>query len=880
MNVLNFLDWMKNFASLLPWIGLAMVLVVFVLLILRQLFRLIRFRKLLSQKVVLLELTPPAHTDQTPEATNELYAVLHGLGMRRVVPDKVRGQITSYSLETVSTRAKGIRFVIRVNKRDAAAVENNLNSYLPEVRVKHIKDYLPSLEKQPYSRILSFKQANHYANPLVSHASLEKKDPLAYVTGAMTKLEEGEFIAMQVVITPVRVRKAIILSAKVMHNEDIQAQLQGSRFSSIGKVARLLSTALMVLTDLVREVQDHGKSSSNVNYTFNRDIYEKQQASQGIRPARTLSTFQQQQAQTQHDKLRQDLFFTEIRVLLQMNDTSRLNSRIDSIEAAFEAFSVPMYQSLRQHSVLTSKVFKKYAQRAFAKRTPSFLTSRSSLLSASEISSLYHFPHSLTAKTENVIKSLAKTLPAPVSLKSGRKADVVLGVNKHHGEETPIALTAAERERHMYVVGGTGNGKTTMLQYMAVQDIHTYKGLAVIDPHGDFAETLLKYIPKDRIEDVIYINPYDLDYPVGINLLEIPSDATGNEIHHEKDRVTEAVVSVFRKLFSDDDSGGHRIEYVLRNAILTALTLPDPTLFTVLKLLNNAEYRKSVTAMLEDEELKEFWDEELGQAGEYQRVKMSAGVTHKIGRYRSSASAKRMLSQARSTIDFDDIIDSSKILICNFPKGKLGEDNATLFGTTILAKLQLAALRRAEQVQDKRVPFYLYVDEFQNFATTGFMQLLSEGRKYRLFLTMAQQSTAQLEDQKMINIILANVGTTICFRSGSPADEKFLLPLFKPLVEEGELANLPSFNFYARIAAVEAQEPMSGETLLLPDEGSKAIAEDVIESSRKLYAKKYVEPPKTKPSAPKKPSSGDKKPPTDKRTFLPKIEKPESNPSS
>lgn len=879
MNVLHFIDWMKHFALLLPWIGLAMLLFVIALMILRQVHRFISFHRLLRQKVVFLELTPPAHTDQTPEATDELYAVLHGLGMRRVVPDKVRGQMTVYSLEIVSTRAEGIRFILRVNKRDAANVESSLNSYLPEVMVKHIKDYLPNLEKQPYTKILCFKQASHYANKLADHRSLDRKDPLAFLTGAMTKLEEDELISMQVVATPVRVRKAIILSAQVMHNEDIQSQLQGNRFSSVGKAAHLLSTALMGLTDLVREVQDHGQSSGQ-NYNLNRSTYEKQQASQGIRPARTLSTFQQELAQSQHDKLTQPLFYTEIRILVKMNTSSRLNTRIDGIESAFEAYSVPLYQSLRQHSVLASRVFKKYSKRAFSKRMPSFLTGRSSLLAASEISSLYHFPHSLTAKTENVIKSLAKTLPAPVSLKSGRKADVVLGVNKHHGEETPIALTAAERERHMYVVGGTGNGKTTMLQYMAVQDIHTYKGLAVIDPHGDFAETLLKYIPQDRIEDVVYINPYDLDYPVGINILEIPADATGNQIHHEKDRVTEAVVSVFRKLFSDDDSGGHRIEYVLRNAILTALTLPDPTLFTVLKLLNNAEYRKSVTATLEDEELKEFWDEELGQAGEYQRVKMSAGVTHKIGRYRSSASAKRMLSQARSTIDFDDIIDSSKILICNFPKGKLGEDNATLFGTTILAKLQLAALRRAEQVQDKRVPFYLYVDEFQNFATTGFMQLLSEGRKYRLFLTMAQQSTAQLEDQKMINIILANVGTTICFRSGSPADEKFLLPLFKPLVEDGELANLPSFNFYARIAAVEAQEPMSGETMLLPDEGSEKIAEDVIASSRKLYAKKYIEPPKSKPAVTKKPSSGDKKPPTDKRTFLPKIENPESNPSS
>ncbi|MBP9826890.1 ATP-binding protein [Candidatus Saccharibacteria bacterium] len=870
MNVLNFLDWMKHFALLLPWVGLCMLLFVMALLILVKIHRFISFRRLLRQKVVFLELTPPAHTDQTPEATDELYAVLHGLGMRRVLPDKVRGQMTVYSLEIVSTRHEGIRFVLRVNKRDASTVESSLNSYLPEVVVKRIKDYLPSLDQQSNTKILSYKQSTHYANRLANHVSLDKKDPLAYVAGAMTKLEEGELVSMQVVITPVKVREAIILSGKVLHNEDIQSQLQGNRFSSVGKAAHLLSTALMGLTDLVREVQDHGQSSGQ-NYMLNRDVYERKQASQGTRPARTLSTFQQEQAQSQHDKLCQDLFYTEIRILLKMNDSSRLKTRIESIESALEAYSVPMSQSLRQHSALVSWLFSKYAKRAFVKRMPSFFVGRSSLLAASEISSLYHFPHSITGKTENVIKSLSKTLPAPVSLKSGRKADVVIGVNKHHGHDTQIALTAAERERHMYVVGGTGNGKTTMLQYMAIQDIHTYKGLAVIDPHGDFSETLLKHIPKDRIEDVIYINPDDLDFPVGINLLEIPEGLTGNDIHREKSRITEAVVSIFRKLFSDDDSGGHRIEYVLRNCVLTALTLPDPTLFTVLKLLNNAEYRKSVTSTLEDEELKEFWDEELGQAGDYQRVKMSAGITNKVGRYRSSPHAKRMLSQVKSTIDFDEIIDSGKILICNFSKGRLGEDNATLFGTTILAKLQMAALRRAAKEEDNRVPFFLYVDEFQNFATTGFMQMLSEGRKYKLYLTMAEQSTAQLDEQQMVNVILANVGTVICFRSGSPDDERFLLPLFKPYIDEGEIANLPSFNFYARIAAVQSQEPLSGETLLLPDMGSKEIAKQVLASSRKLYASKYVEPPKSKPT--EKKSTG-KKAQEPKKKILPKIDQP------
>lgn len=834
MNVLHFIDWMKNFALLLPWIGLGMLLFVIALLILGQIHRFISFRRLLRQKVVLLELTPPAHNDQTPEATDELYAVLHGLGMRRVLPDKFRGQITTFSLEIVSTRAEGIRFIIRVNKRDTAAVENNLNSYLPEVIVRRIKDYLPDLDGLSYTKILSFKQASHYANALASHMSLEKKDPLAYVTGAMTKLEEGELIAMQEVITPVRVRKAIILSHKVMHNEDIQAQLQGNRFSSFGKAMHVLSTLLMGLTDLVREVQDHGQSSGQ-NYTFNRDIYEKQQASQGIRPARTLSAFQQEQAQSQHNKLRQSLFYTEIRILVKMNSAGRLNSRIDGIEAALEAFSVPMYQSLRQHSALTSKLFQKYARSSFTQRMPSFMTGRSSLLAASEISSLYHFPHSRTANTENVIKSLSKKLPAPVSLKNGEPLDILLGENIYQGTRTPIGLSEAERERHAYIIGGTGNGKTTMLLYAILQDIRNGKGVAVLDPHGDLAETILHHIPEGRIKDVIYLNPDDLTHPIGINLLELTPGLTGDDLLREKDLITESTISVLRKVFSEDDSGGHRIEYVLRNTIQTALTMENPTLFTIFRLLNDNKYRRGIVNSLEDKDLMDFWKNELGKAGDFQKVKMVAGITAKIGRFLFSASAKRVLEQEKSTVDFSDILDSGKILICNFSKGLLGEDTSTLFGTTILAKLQVAALRRARDKQSNRRPYFLYVDEFQNFATMSFVQMLSEARKYKLFLTMAEQSTSQQDQQRLVDIILANVGTVICFRSGSPADERYLLPLFYPYIEQGEISNLPAYNFYMRIAALDAKEPLSGITVLVDEPANYESFDKVVETSRKLY---------------------------------------------
>jgi hypothetical protein len=230
-----------------------------------------------------------------------------------------------------------------------------------------------------------------------------------------------------------------------------------------------------------------------------------------------------------------------------------------------------------------------------------------------------------------------------------------------------------------------------------------------------------------------------------------------------------------------------------------------------------------------------------------QKVKMSAGITAKIGRFNVNASTKAILGEYESTIDFEEIMDGSKIFICNLSKGLLGEDVSELFGITILAKLQLASLRRARVKQTLRKPYYLYVDEFQNFATPSFIQMLSEARKYKLFLTMAEQSTSQQDDQQMVSVILANVGTVICFRTGNPNDERLLLPLFSPYIEQGEIANLNAYNFYARLSSVIAQEPLSGVTLLLDSSGSEAIADRVIEASRKQYAQKPKPVTKIKP---------------------------------
>lgn len=763
---------------------------------------------------------------------------MHGLEASRTFLDRLLRRRVSFSLEIVSTKKAGIRYLLRVPEADADTFEQTILAYLPDSKIRRADDYLASGR---LGRALEIKQTGYFAYPLHTQLALYEHDPISYLTGMMTKLAPHELIGFQIVVVPVKMREAGVIASRMMQNDELVYQLGRRRLGGM-RVFNAINSVLFGILDGIGDVVS-GPNRSHKNLP---EVDHRRQAAMKIKPSRMLSTLEQQLANSVHDKISQPLFRVNVRVFVAMEDKQRERQRIKGLREWLAVLAVPKYQALKvRHSY--ARMQELYRLSMFRQRMPALWQHNACVFSAAELADLYHFPHPEAAKTENVVKSFSKTLPAPLSLKNGSRFDVVLGQNVHHGTTTEIGLTAAERERHVFIIGGTGNGKTTMLEYGIVQDMQNGKGVAIIDPHGDLAEKLLRYVPDHRIKDVIYFNPVDIAYPMGVNLLEQPSGLSEDELLIEQDFITESVVSIFRKIFSEDDSGGHRIEHFLRNTIHTAFTVPDATLFTVYKLLVNAKFRKSVVSKLIDEDLIDFWKGEFNKAGDYQKVKMSGGVNAKLGRFQRSAVSRRVLEQPKSTLDFDDIIQNKKILICNFSKGQIGEDTSELFGISVLAKLQLAAYRRVKRSQGDREPFYLYVDEFQNFATLSFVQMLSEARKYKLFLTMAEQSTSQQDDLRMVNTILANAGTVICFRSGSPADEKLILPLFRPYVEEGEIANLPTYNFYARMSAVLSQEPVSGETIVLADKGSEDIAERVITASRANYAKQYKAAPELKP---------------------------------
>lgn len=796
------------------------------LVLLKWLLRLLDLHRQLKQPVVYLELTPPAYKDQVPVATEQLYMVLHGLEKTRTYLEKLLDRTITMTAEVTATRDSGIRFVLRVPKEDKSVFLQNMHSYLPDVKIAQIKDYLRPKEGLR-SKLLTFRQTNHWAYPLKPYNSLTQQDPIAYKVGSMTKLEPGEQLIYQLVISPARLPEAKRLDKKILANTDVREVIKPYHraSSTLGWLSVLIRLPFIVVGAVFHVLfSDHSHEQPAVVYRGNAS-----------------SKAEQDLVMTLHDKLSQPLFRVSIRAFIQSTDAEREKQRVKGIRSALTAFDVPNHQSLQSKKALFGSLTQKYRLFMFRNRLPAMLHSRSNVLSSAELSGLFHFPHSSSAKTENVVKSLSKALPAPVSMKGSAKLDVILGANQYHGTTTPIGLTADQRERHTYIIGGTGNGKTTLLEFAIIQDMLAGKGLAFIDPHGDAAEKLLGYVPKDRLKDVVYLNPADIGYPIGINLLELPEGLSEDEYIMEKERVTEAVVSILRKVFADDEANAHRIEAMLRNAIRTAFYVEDATLFTILKLFRNQSFRNSVIAKLDDDDLKDFWREEFGKAGGMQRVSMSKGITLRLDRFRASAPVYRMFSQVKSTVSFEDIMNEGKILICNF-SSEMGEDTSTLFGTTVLAKLKIAAERRKRIVPSERRPFHVYVDEFQNFATTPFTKMLSTARKYKLFLTIAEQSTTQQEEQRMVETILANVGTMITFRSGSPLDEQLMLARFRPSVEEGDIANLPAYNFYMRVAGLQTEEPMSGQTLLLDNEGNSKIADEVIVNSRRQFAKKYVDP--------------------------------------
>ncbi|TAN33854.1 hypothetical protein EPN28_01185 [Patescibacteria group bacterium] len=382
-----------------------------------------------------------------------------------------------------------------------------------------------------------------------------------------------------------------------------------------------------------------------------------------------------------------------------------------------------------------------------------------------------------------------------------------------------------DRRRHMYVVGKTGMGKTTMLENMILNDIYAGHGVGYVDPHGDTAEKLINYIPAGRINDVVYFNPADINFPIGFNILETISP-------DHKHLVASGLMGVFKKIWPDVWSS--RMEYILNNTILALLDYPGTTLLGINRLLADNTYRRRVVGALKDPVVKAFWQTEFANYNDKYRQEAVAPIQNKIGQFLSASVIRNIVAQVKSRIDIREIMDSGKILILNLSKGRIGEDNSRLLGGMLITKIQLSAMERVDIPPEKRNDFFLYVDEFQNFATESFANILSEARKYNLELIMAHQYMEQL-DEKVLAAVVGNVGTTVSFRIGS-TDAEILAKEFAPVFTEQDLVNLAKYQIYLKLMIDGvASQPFSAITLP-PINKATNSADKVIRVSRERYA--------------------------------------------
>ena len=456
------------------------------------------------------------------------------------------------------------------------------------------------------------------------------------------------------------------------------------------------------------------------------------------------------------------------------------------------------------------------------------------ILNISELATIWHLP-SEKIKTPSIVWGSAvlseppENLPVATDLSAIEKQSVNFFARTiYKNSDTIFGTKDGDRRQHIWTVGKTGTGKSTMIANMAIDDLKKGRGLAVIDPHGDLCEILLDYIPKSRINDTIYFNPADHEYPITINPLEVQN-------REEAELVVSGLMAIFTKVWAGVWSA--RMEYILRNSFLTLAEIPNTTLGDVLKLLSSKSFRNRIVEKLHNPALVHFWKDEYDKMPDRLQKEAIAPLQNKVGQFVMSPMIRKIIGQPKSSISIDEIMNEGKILIANLSQGRIGEDNSSLLGAMLITKIQLSAMHRVDVSEESRRDFYLYVDEFQTFATESFIKILSEARKYRLDLMLANQYMAQLPEEVQ-KAILGNAGTLIAFTVGAE-DASIIHKEYAEVFSENDLVNLSRFQIALKLMIDgEVSRPFLAHTLPLPVSRNQN-REKVISVSRERYAKKH-----------------------------------------
>ena len=753
--------------------------------------------KLLNVDSVLLMLEIPRTNDKKELAAEQLFASLHGI-LRDKNELRASGGVQEHlSFEIVSTGGQ-IRFYVWVPKVLQSFVEGQIYSQYPTVQIfKCDEDYVDKRRSYPITYSSELTLTEDSALPIKTFDTFEV-DPLAGITGTLAKLDSNlnEELWIQILTRPI---------ADDWHKNTtdrwvkaVKAGKSGSFFNTLFDLKWLAG-----IFGALWKPPEGGDASSTVEIS-ERD---KTRISKAEEKATKLGY--------------------EVKIRLAYLGSDEINAKLNmqALVGTFKQYNSTNLNGFKMlGSTFSPEALDSYKLRQF--------TDHGFILNISELASVYHLPHT-SVETPNIVWANSKTAepPAKLPLLTGNPAvdeDIsAFGLTNFRGINHQFGLLRRDRSRHVYIIGQTGAGKSGLLELFALSDIYYNQGYCIIDPHGDFAVNNLRFIPKSRIKDVVYFNPADTAHPVAFNPLEL-SDPT------RKPNVSSEVIGVLKRMFGE--SWGPRLEHILRYTLLALLDRPETTLLDISRMLTDKDFRKETLDYCKDVTVLQFWKQEFGTWNDKQVTESIAPVLNKVGAFTANPIIRNIVGQPKSSFDIRKIMDEGKILVVNLSKGLIGEDNAGILGAFLVTKVQLAAMSRSDipDVKDRR-PFYLYVDEFQNFATDSFAVILSEARKYGLNLTVANQYIAQMTDS-VRDAVFGNVGTTISFRV-SADDAPLLVKQFEPTFDASDLIQMNNLHFIiSMIINGEKVPAFSATTLSIPSPTEDNL-EEIIASSRETYSR-------------------------------------------
>jgi hypothetical protein len=713
---------------------------------------------------------------------------------------------------------KTIDFWVVTYEYYVGMVEKQVTSFYPDADIQMEKEPPVCHKPENKMRLYYLYECMTKWYPIRSYKVIEN-DPLNDLTNIFSKLQEGEFATIQMIVRPLADKwqdKAEAFGEDLFKGKEDKGFL--SKIPIIGQLNTIFVSLFFGYDQAVKS--DAPGASSGDSYV--RMLQTKEETAKHI-----------------GEKAIQDGFKTVIRVMASAPTQKRLEEILNNVLLGFTVFkdtSMNYFQSRRAIPFIDA-LNTPLMWHNFRNRYPAY-GEKSSLMVSEELATVYHFPNSRYNYTPVISWMSYKVLPAPQVLS---EEGIMLGFNEYRGEQRDVRFARKDRRRHHYCIGQTGTGKSVYLGSLVRQDIMAGDGCCVIDPHGDLIEDIMQYIPKERVKDVIVYNPSDADRPMGLNILEADTPEA-------QDMASSQATEIFIKIFGDEIFGP-RIQHYFRNACLTLMADKEEgaTLIDVPRMFTDEEFMKYKVTKVENPVVRSFWEHEYANTGDRERQEMIPYFSSKFGPFITNTIIRNTIGQSKSAFHFRECMDNQKILLMNLSKGKIGELNTQLLGLVMVAQIQMAAMSRVDMKEDDRKDFYLYVDEFQNFATDTFCSILSEARKYRLALIMAHQYINQLVVSKsgatstqIRDAVFGNVGTLQSFKVGAE-DGEYLAKEYAPVLTEQDIIGISNYKAYIKLNIKNStSRPFSLHTIYSEEGKSEKIREIVRQYSRMKYGRKKI----------------------------------------